>query len=348
MLLEIRQKANSYGKELVLCCDQCSKEFVKNYKESIRNRKHHFCNMKCSGDASKAGNILAKERIKTLKKIYDINPAIEIINISQIYAIKERKKETCMKKYNVPCSFLVKDKNGIEKRVKTSLKRWKTKYPMQSKEVQKILADVIIKNNGGLGFASKSIYEAFTKKMLETYGVSHPMHSELIRAKFDWQKWRQQIHEIMKKNNTFGKSKPEDECYKYLCTIYGNNNVERFVRVNKWSIDFCISNIFNQNIYIQLDGIYWHGLSRSLIKIKEAAENGSAQAIGIYKSYFKDIKQNKWFKENCLKLVRITDKEFMLDSDILLSRLYAVQQKNVFVSMYELKAYENNQLRGEI
>ena len=70
-----------------------------------------------------------------------------------------------------------------------------------------------------------------------------------------------------------------------------------------WPIDFFISFI---GTFIQLDGVYWHGLDRPILKIKESK---SARDQQIYKKWLTDREQDRWFQENKLNLVRITDLE---------------------------------------
>ena len=50
--------------------------------------------------------------------------------------------------------------------------------------------------------------------------------------------------------------------------------------------------------------MYWHGLDRPIEEIKKFK---SKQDVTIYGSYLRDIKQDEYFKENNLRLIRITD-----------------------------------------
>ena len=111
-------------------------------------------------------------------------------------------------------------------------------------------------------------------------------------------------HETMKKNGTYTKSWLEDDFYDELLIIYSEQDVERAVRINNRSIDFYIKSI---DTYIQFDGIYWHALDKPLEEIKTNEPQR-------YKWYLKDRAQDEWFAANKLKLVRITDKEFLNES----------------------------------
>lgn len=111
-------------------------------------------------------------------------------------------------------------------------------------------------------------------------------------------------HETMKRNGTYGTSKPETNAHLFLCQLFGDENIERQkVTNNKWAIDHYIS-LFN--LYIQTDSLYWHGLDRPIEKILEFKTERDEM---IYRHYLNDLKQNKWFLENKKVLIRITDIE---------------------------------------
>lgn len=112
-------------------------------------------------------------------------------------------------------------------------------------------------------------------------------------------------HQTMKRNGTYQKSLPEDALYVYLCEKHGYQNVERNAWVNdRWPIDFYIKDI---DTYVQLDGVYWHGLNRP-IEIIAAYKN--KRDIVIHRKWMTDREQDRWFVEQGMKLVRLTDLEF--------------------------------------
>ena len=78
--------------------------------------------------------------------------------------------------------------------------------------------------------------------------------------------------------------------------------------IRQW-IDFYIVSI---NLYIQVDGVYWHGLNRSL---KEIRLQKTSQDKKIYKQILRDRKLNKYMKKEQLRLVRITDDEISEKTD---------------------------------
>jgi len=154
-----------------------------------------------------------------------------------------------------------------------------------------------------LGVTQQNLHSVASRKksqktVLQNYGVKHQWASPQIRK---------QIHEKMKANGSYcGISKPQKAFGALLREEFGSKNVESSMLVNGWEIDFYIK---PTKTYVQFDGIYWHGLDRPLHVIrKDKTQRGRA----ILKTVKRDCVQNQWFKDNGLKLVRITDKQFSL------------------------------------
>jgi hypothetical protein len=134
--------------------------------------------------------------------------------------------------------------------------------------------------------------------VLKNYGVKHQWSSPKIR---------EQIHQKMKENGSYNHiSKPQKRFHKVLIEYFGKQNVEHSLMVNGWEIDFYIKSM---DTYVQFDGIYWHGLDRPLNEIRKIK---SQRDKAILKTVERDYLQNCWFKDNNLKLIRITDKQFNL------------------------------------
>lgn len=113
-------------------------------------------------------------------------------------------------------------------------------------------------------------------------------------------------HQTMKRNGTYRKSSVEDALYTYLCDMHGIEHVVRNVWVNgRWPIDFYVKSI---DTYVQLDGVYWHGLDRPIEVIAEHRTKRDAQ---IHKKWMTDREQDRWFREHRLNLIRLTDVQFL-------------------------------------
>ena len=114
-------------------------------------------------------------------------------------------------------------------------------------------------------------------------------------------------HETMKANGSYRRcsSRAENAFYEELCCLFGSDDVERAVHVNRWLIDFYVCSI---DTYIQFDGVYWHGLDRP---VDEIAASSSLRDAAILRTFERDGRREKWFLESGKKLVRVTDKQFI-------------------------------------
>lgn len=115
-------------------CKICGKKakfnsLTKGYYETCGNR---YCMAKVS----------QAKCIKTLKKKYNISDEVEITNISQFKEIQDIISKNNEEKYGVKNTFLIKDKDGIEKRIKTWQKNLNSDYPTQNKEVKEKIVKI--------------------------------------------------------------------------------------------------------------------------------------------------------------------------------------------------------------
>lgn len=234
--------------------------------------------------------------------------------------------ETCLKKYGTKTP--TESKQVQEKSIKTCQKNYGVDYPQQSK-INRTKSMKTCQEKYGVPHAIQSdiVKKQVKQTLMERYGVESPMQSEIIKkkqqntilrkygvtnisqlpetkAKINYAELRRKAHATMKKRGNYGKSKIEDDFYQCLTKLCKSNNVERQTRVHKWSIDFFIKNM---NMYIQFDGVYWHGLNRPISTIKQF-KNPRDKVI--YATYLRDQEQNEWFKKSNVKLIRIKDEEF--------------------------------------
>jgi hypothetical protein len=133
-------------------------------------------------------------------------------------------------------------------------------------------------------FQAEDVAAKIEQTMLLRYGVKHPVL----------------IKENLSKLNSI--SKVELQFFDALRQIYGF--VEHTKFINNWKIDFYIDSI---STYVQLDGVYWHGLDRTLEQIMMFKNK---RDYVIYETILRDLRQNEWFGAKGLKLKRITDIEF--------------------------------------
>jgi hypothetical protein len=189
----------------------------------------------------------------------------------------------------------------------TSQKRYGVSHPFQLKSIQEKRKQTWIENYGTTHpWKSKEIQEKCKQTWIENYGVDNPSKSNVVLAKFDQADLHHKGHITKKKNGTYGKSKIEDQFYEELCRYFGNENVERQVIVNDWSIDFQLK-IEQCLLYMQFDGGYYHGHDREYAVIAECKHKIDKVILGVIE---RDKKQNEWFPANDLHFVRISEKTF--------------------------------------
>lgn len=154
------------------------------------------------------------------------------------------------------------------------------------------------------GVDNVSSLESIKKKKVATfqkrYGVDNPLQIPDVKRR---------VIESHASNNPFNWiSKPEARFRKLLNEFFGPEHVkiQRLIE-GHWSVDFYISSI---NTYVQFDGVYWHGLDRP---IEEIAASNSRRDKAIYEKWLKDRKLDVYVLEHGMKLVRITDKEHLVN-----------------------------------
>lgn len=138
-------------------------------------------------------------------------------------------------------------------------------------------------------------------KEIHALGVAKAATHE-IRDAIDWSSVIQKQHITKKINGTFRRLKIEEQFFNYLLEHF--DKIEHPVVVNSWEIDFYVPSI---DVYIQFDGVYWHGLDRS---IEDVCKFRAPRDKVIYETYCRDRVQDEWFAANHLRLVRVTDQEF--------------------------------------
>lgn len=100
--------------------------------------------------------------------------------------------------------------------------------------------------------------------------------------------------ETLKRTGKLFTSKPELELLRLLQEKFGNNNVEHHVQIDGYRIDFYVKSI---DAYVQLDGIYWHGLNAPYDQLR-----GTPKA-----KFDRDRQCDVHFSQIHKMLIRITD-----------------------------------------
>lgn len=193
-----------------------------------------------------------------------------------------------------------KIRKGVEKR-KEDRKKW------SKEKKEKFRKKVIEGNKNFINNLTKEEKEIFYKnknrKRKETISKwPKEFKDEVIR------KIREGTIKRLKKG-TIGISKIELSCLNYIEENI-DKNIEHQKRFKKWAIDFYSP---KYDVYIQLDGEFWHGIGYSNEKLNKMKDIG----LAILKAKRKDKEQN----EIIPNLIRITDKEFKNNPNILKERI---------------------------
>jgi len=185
---------------------------------------------------------------------------------------------------------------------------------VNSKEFKKKQEENCIINYGVKTImASPLIQEKIRKTCKEKYGRETYTGTEDHKSKCDYKDIAQKAWNTKIKNGTCSKSKPEEKLFDIIKKNFGVDDIFRQISVIKQFVDFYIK---SKDLYIQVDGVYWHGLNR---KTKDIKLGKTRQDLKIYKQILRDRKLNKYMKNNNKKLIRITDEHIkkLSDADIL-------------------------------
>lgn len=139
---------------------------------------------------------------------------------------------------------------------------------------------------------------------IEKYGVSCPFNIPEVRERSTSAEAQDKKLRTLISHGMWKSSKVEDEFYEELLNYFSAHDIERQVISFKWPIDFWVK---SRDIYIQIDGVYWHGLDRP-IDIIENSERPRDKTI--LRKWHTDREQNLWFHSENKRLLRFTDVEF--------------------------------------
>lgn len=132
--------------------------------------------------------------------------------------------------------------------------------------------------------------------MLAQHGVDNASHIPGLR-KESWKK----AHETKKRNGTYKTSKIE----RAFCDALKSEGVQFLTQpvVLRRPIDVFL---IDEDVYVQIDGRYWHGLDRLIEEIKASSY---PRDRSIAERWEADRRQDEQFTEHGLRLVRVTDLE---------------------------------------
>jgi len=261
-----------HKKKIEVICQVCKNPFEVDKPSYAEKRK--YCSRSCSNSLAHAKKDKIKIECVICHNIFETFPSMG----DKKYCSIRCRGTSYRKRYHVQCL--------------TCNKILETTYAKNKKYCSKSCHHISLSTGHAL--------ENLKMTNLQKYGVNHVSQSLDTKRK---------KHRTMKKNKTYGKSNVENKVYDILLKSYGNKSIDRQHSINGWAIDFFIKTL---NVYLQVDGIYWHGLDkpREIIESSNSSRNRC-----ILSTMKRDAIQNKWFEENGLKLIRITDAQIKRMSD---------------------------------
>jgi hypothetical protein len=277
-----------------------------------------FCCVDCVNESQRIGILRTENELRSIEKYGVDNP-------SKSEFIKNKIKQTSIERFGVSnpaMSQIVKDKIRL-----TSLKRYGTESPTSNGSPirDKIIATNIERYGASCVFSNKEVsekcrstlnerygvdcifksnhfYEKVKSTMLDRYGVENAFLLPHVIQKAHSIEALEKRWKSMKINGTIRESRIERDIVDFLESLF--KIVHRHVTINGWSIDAFIPSIVT---YVQIDGVYWHGLDRPLSEIQSSDRKIDQVILG---KIITDNKQNEWFQNQNLKLVRISDLEW--------------------------------------
>jgi very-short-patch-repair endonuclease len=309
MLIEIKIIKQRYKRAKhigVYECDECHKIYEGRVRFG-REKSLHFCSQDC------------KYKSKLLqKKISDKNEELYGGRGFKSLDLKKKTQDTCIEKYGVDHPW--KDKETREKGVETCRELYGSGGVLGSPILRKEFEATMLERHGVIHpMLSPVIQQQKRETCLEKYGVDHPQKSEIvqekvrntclerfgtttaltspqIRDKFDYVENNRKRIETLIKEDRLWTSKPEQLLGIWLKQEFSEKDILSQVWICHQSIDFVIKSL---KLYVQLDGVYWHGLIEKL-------------APGAKNKIEKDNQLNSWFEENEeLNLFRISDLQWL-------------------------------------
>lgn len=265
-------------------CDYCGKKLD---KKRIPG-KLSFCDRKCNGLAARKGGVSYRKAMQTNNRRYGTD-------WSQNNAeIIEKRKNTNRERYGAENPY---GSLKIKKQIRETVKK---RY-----SVTNVFQDEGIK---------KRIRESTIKKIGVPYAIMLPSVKEAAKSADA----KRKHHETMKLRGNYKKrmTRPESIMLRMLREVFEEGDIIFQELLNDtWPIDFYVKSV---DSYIQVDGVYWHGLDRSLEIIKEFKTPRDRM---IYRKFLTDREQDKWAKEHGINLLRFTDLEIIKDAEKTKARL---------------------------
>ena len=165
---------------------------------------------------------------------------------TQADVVKEKIKQTCLEKYGV--EYILQSKEFREKSKQTCLEKYGVEFSAQADVVKEKIKQTCLEKYGvPNGGGSKESLEKIKQTCLKRYGIPNGGGSKQSLDK---------IANTKRKNHSFTTSKPEENLYKEIKSIYPS--VIRQYKESRYpyNCDFYIPEL---DMFIELQGSWTHG-----------------------------------------------------------------------------------------
>lgn len=256
----------------VFCCDECGVSYVRRYR-ALHSTLNSltFCSKVCEKKSRSCGKLSDKNTLTLLSRYGVTHPSL-------IEGATDKMLATRLERYGTVAP--IHHNVDVSKRWRfTMRKRYGADCPLQSQILKEKRKKTVVAKFGQdpLALAKNRNKERLSEAGQKGY------------------------RSLFQKRGNSMLSKSESQFATFLCENY-TNVVQQFPilydTTKTWLIDFYLP---EQDTYIQFDGMFWHGLDKSYNELHPRAKE----------SYDRDRKQDEWFYSRRMKLVRITDKEFL-------------------------------------
>lgn len=290
MLLQIILKQSTWGKVLLLSCDECKIHFERGYQKFQVDKQFHFCSRPCLTESKKKGGVLFEKVTAAFIKKYGVE------NPFQCEDVKEKSRRTLSKNFGIDVVNPSQVKELRLKAVNTWIEKYGVDNPMKCENVRNKTSATLFEKYG--------VQNAFT--------LAH-IRGTAIRS-FENESVRKTAQEAKRFAGKVYVSKVESAFLDRLVNLFGEKNIRRQEYVNGRSVD---GYMIDEELHVQFDGSHYHGLNKKSL----VYENVRLKVVG-------DRIQDEWFFKTQLHLLRISDKIAKIISDEDLVALILYSSKN--------------------
>jgi len=290
---------------LLTTCAFCRASILRESTVAIYNKQQHVCSLAC------ITKLVGKKRTANNTVIVNCASCDKEKTI-HLCDVVDNKSYFCSR----VCQFREQKKGGIinKKFVETNILRYGVEIAINNSEIRNRAKQTI----------------------LQKYGVDNVFKSKEIQRQI-----RQTI--IDNENANISKRSKNEMSFEndFLSRFFDKNDIEiQKYAFERWPIDFYIKSC---NLYIQIDGMHWHGLDINRTKLRKLAKT-SEHFRAINRKIIIDKQRVTMFFRDKLKLIRISDEqiyktpelvEMLIKRAIVANHIECFEYNKEFLTYYE-------------